>query len=301
MVTPREEIDADRGDDPRHSRGRGERSTVTAAEAVRALRAALTDGGVFDPAYEANEIFKEFAGKPPILSEPITPELFGEMKALAARRAAGEPLQYLFGKWEFYGLSFFVGEGVLIPRPETELLAELSIRACKNGGKMLDLCSGSGCIAIAAAMNSPAEVTAVERYEAAFMYLQKNIEYHRANVTAVLGDALDGGLFPEERFDLIVSNPPYLTAEEMGALQREVRHEPETALFGGEDGLSFYRAMLPLWRDRLNDGGTIAFEVGDGQAAAVAGLFAAAGLSAEILPDLQGIGRVVFGKMAKSG
>lgn len=274
---------------------------VTAAEAVRVLRGELTDGGVYDPAYEANEIFKELAGKPPIFSEPITAELFGEMRALAARRTAGEPLQYLFGKWEFYGLSFFVGEGVLIPRPETELLAELAVRVCKNGGKMLDLCSGSGCIAITAAMNTPADVTAVERYEAAFRYLEKNIGLHGARVTAVLGDALDGGLFPDERFDLIVSNPPYLTAEEMGALQREVRREPQTALFGGEDGLSFYRAMIPLWKERLTDGGTMAFEVGDGQAERVAALFSSAGLSAEILPDYQGIGRVVFGKIAKSG
>lgn len=292
MVTPREEIDADRSD----PRGRGERQPVTPREAFGAILAVLQKADLYDPVYEANEIFKETAGKPPLLCESVSGEEFSEMERLAARRAAGEPLQYLFGAWEFYGLRFFVGEGVLIPRPETELLAELSIGLMERGGKMLDLCSGTGCIAIAAAKNTPAEVTAVERYEAAFSYLQKNIGYHHANVTAILGDALDPAVLPGSDFDLIVSNPPYLTKAEMAELQREVRHEPETALYGGEDGLDFYRRLIPLWKGRLRKGGTLAVEVGDGQAAAVGAIFSAAGLSSEIRNDLQGIGRVVFGK-----
>lgn len=304
MVTPREEIAADRSDDARDRRQtalpQGERSTVTPREAVSALCGRLKAGGVSDPVYEANEIFKELAGKSPLLADPIPEPLFAEMNALAERRAAGEPLQYLFGAWEFYGLRLFVGEGVLIPRPETELLAELAIRLLKNGGKMLDLCSGSGCIALAAAAHTPAAVTAVERYEAAFSYLRKNVAYHRANVTAILGDALDPALLSGAAFDVIVSNPPYLTKREMAELQREVRREPETALYGGEDGLDFYRRLIPLWKGRLNGGGTLAVEVGDGQADAVAELFAAAGLSAEILPDFQGIGRVVSGKAKKA-
>ncbi|MCM1334813.1 MAG: peptide chain release factor N(5)-glutamine methyltransferase [Bacteroides sp.] len=288
------EIDADHRD---------ERPTITPREAVRLLREKLAGGGVFDPAYEANEIFEELSGRSPLLAHPIGEELFREMTALAARRAAGEPLQYLFGKWEFYGLTFFVGEGVLIPRPETELLAEIAIRALKarKGGTMLDLCSGTGCIAVAAALNSSAEVYAVERYEAAFAYLKKNVEAHRANVVPILADALDPAVLPQKNFDVIVSNPPYLTAEEMRALPCEVRREPTTALFGGADGLDFYRALVPLWGARLADGGIFAVEVGDGQAAAVAEIFTAAGLTAEILPDLQGIGRVVLGKSKKSG
>lgn len=274
---------------------------VTAREALGAILAVLQKADLYDPVYEANEIFKETVGKPPLLCDSVSGEEFSEMKRLAARRAEGEPLQYLFGAWEFYGLRFFVGKGVLIPRPETELLAELSIGLLKRGGKMLDLCSGTGCIAIAAAKNTPAEITAVERYEAAFSYLQKNIGCHRAKVTAILGDALDPAVLPDSDFDLIVSNPPYLTKAEMAVLQREVRHEPETALYGGEDGLDFYRRLIPLWKDRLKKGGTLAVEVGDGQAAAVGEIFSESGLSAEIRNDYQGIGRVVFGKSEKSG
>lgn len=274
---------------------------VTPREALGAILTVLQKADLYDPAYEANEIFKETVGKSPLLCESVSGEAFSEMERLAARRAAGEPLQYLFGAWEFYGLRFFVGEGVLIPRPETELLAELSIGLLKNGGKMLDLCSGTGCIAVAAAKNTPAEIYAVERYEAAFSYLKKNIEYHHADVTAVLGDALDPAILPESGFDVIVSNPPYLTKAEMADLQREVRHEPFTALYGGEDGLDFYRRLIPLWKGRLRKDGTLAVEVGDGQAAAVGEIFSSAGLSAEILKDYQGIGRVVFGKVIKSG
>lgn len=272
---------------------------VTAREAFHAILETLRKANVYDSAYEAGEIFKETVGKPPLLCEAVSGEALSEMERLAARRAGGEPLQYLFGAWEFYGLRFFVGEGVLIPRPETELLAELSIGLMKRGGKMLDLCSGTGCIAVAAAKNIPvpSEIYAVERYEAAFSYLQKNIAYHRAGVTPILGDALDPAVLPESDFDVIVSNPPYLTKAEMAALQREVRYEPETALYGGEDGLDFYRRLIPLWKGRLKKGGTLAVEVGDGQAAAVGAIFSASGLSPELLNDYQGIGRVVYGKM----
>lgn len=300
MVTPKEETDAIaaiRGDDARNPGGRGKRPMVTAREAVGALLETLTGAGIYDPAYEANEIFREITGKPPLLCPSASGEAFSEMMRIAARRAAGEPLQYLFGAWEFYGLRFLVGEGVLIPRPETELLAELSIRLLKNGGKMLDLCSGTGCIAVVAAKNTPAEIYAVERYGEAFSYLQKNIALHRTDVTAILGDALDPAVLSASDFDVIVSNPPYLTKAEMTELQREVRHEPPAALYGGEDGLDFYRGLIPLWKNRLKKGGTLAVEVGDGQAAAVAEIFSAAGLSADVLNDYQGIGRVVYGKI----
>ncbi len=274
---------------------------VSAREALAALRELLEAGGVPDAGYEAGEIFREVFGAHPLAAGEVSKEQLGKMKSLAESRAAGEPLQYLFGKWEFYGLPFFVGRGVLIPRPETELLVEFAVNRCQNGGKLLDLCSGTGCIAVAAAKHTSAEVYAAELYEEAFSYLERNIRLNEADVTAVRGDALDGELFGEIVFDLIVSNPPYLTAEEMRGLQREVRREPETALFGGEDGLDFYRRLIPLWKGRLKPGGCMAFEVGDGQAAAVKALFAAEGLSAGAIPDYQRIERVVFGKKPEIG
>lgn len=269
---------------------------VSARQAVFELCTMLKLGGVEDTAFEAKEIFREVTGRLPIITDEITQEQLGDMLMLAKKRAEGVPLQYLFGKWEFYGLPFFVGEGVLIPRPETELLAELAINELKNGGKMLDLCSGTGCIAISAAKNTSAEVWAVELHEKAFSFLEKNIKLNNANVKAVKGDALDGEVVSEANFDIITANPPYLTKTEMDELQREVRHEPETALFGGEDGLDFYRALAPIWSKRLSKGGILAFEVGDKQAEAVEKILLETGLETKIASDLQGIGRVVFGK-----
>lgn len=269
---------------------------VSARQAVFELCTMLKLGGVEDTAFEAKEIFREVTGKIPLLSDEITQEQFGEMLLLGKRRAEGFPLQYLFGKWEFFGLPFFVGEGVLIPRPETELLVQLAVDELKNGGNMLDLCSGTGCVAISAAKNTSAKVYAVELYDEAYSYLERNIIENKVNVTAVKGDALDAALLEELTFSVITANPPYLTRREMDELQREVRHEPETALFGGDDGLDFYRRLIPLWSGRLVSRGVLAFEVGDGQAEDVKALLEDEALRAEIIPDLQGIGRVVFGR-----
>lgn len=268
---------------------------VSARQAVFELCTMLKLGGVEDTAFEAKEIFRETTGKLPIITDEITQEQLGDMLMLAKKRAEGVPLQYLFGKWEFYGLPFYVGEGVLIPRPETELLAESAIEKLKNGGRMLDLCSGTGCIAISAAKNTTAEVWAVELHEKAFSYLEKNIALNEADVKAVNGDALDGAVIPDLTFDVITANPPYLTKTEMDELQREVRYEPETALFGGEDGLNFYRTLVPIWCKRLIANGILAFEVGDKQAGAVQEIMKNEGLETEIVKDLQGIERVVIG------
>lgn len=271
---------------------------VSARQAVFELCTMLKLGGVEDTAFEAKEIFRETTGKLPIITDEITQEQLGEMLTMAKKRTDGVPLQYLFGKWEFYGLPFYVGEGVLIPRPETEILVEKAIEKLKNGGRMLDLCSGTGCIAISAAKNTTAEVWAVELHEKAFSYLEKNIALNNVKISAVNGDALNGAVIPDLMFDIITANPPYLTKTEMNELQREVRYEPETALFGGEDGLDFYRELIPIWSKRLNANGILAFEVGDNQAEAVQKLMTQAGLKTEIVQDLQGIGRVVIGMQA---
>ncbi len=213
------------------------------------------------------------------------------------RRKEGEPLQYIFGKWWFYKSEFLVGKGVLIPRQDTELLVEeaLNLIKDKKAPKVCDLCSGSGCIAISIAKDRPdAYVLAVEKYSEAYAWLLKNIEKNGAkNVTPQLADALVSN---GEQFDLIVSNPPYIPTVEKETLSKEVLNEPHTALFGGEDGLYFYREISRVWKNSLNKGGYLAFEVGIKEADLVAQILTDNGYkNIGIKNDLLGVQRVVFG------
>ena len=218
--------------------------------------------------------------------------------ALVERRRGGEPLQYILGEWEFYSLPFTVGPGVLIPRADTETLVDAAL-VCLAGHAapvVADLCSGSGCVAEAIAHCRPdAAVHAFELSEEALPYLHGNlVRNHIDNVTVSHRDVLaapPAGLRP----DLIVSNPPYIPAAELPNLQLEVRHEPEMALDGGEDGLLFYRAITARWLPLLSPGGAAAVEVGIGQADDVHALFTTAGLDCTVREDMNGLPRVVAG------
>lgn len=198
------------------------------------------------------------------------------------RRAAGYPLQYILGKWEFYGLPFKVGEGVLIPRPDTETLVDTALdRLAKfpDDDKLgiIDLCSGSGCIAVALAktLGDKAHLYGVELSGEAFPYLVDNIRDNGCNVRLLKGDVMNGAIMENFRsgeeddeyikIDCIVSNPPYLTDKEMDNLQKEVTFEPENALYGGSDGLKFYRVIACLWREILRKDGLMIFEIGSEQ------------------------------------
>lgn len=218
-------------------------------------------------------------------------------RCLLERYIDGEPLQYLIGQWEFYGLPFEVGPGVLIPRPDTETLVEFALSFLKDATNpaVADLCSGSGCVAISIAHLRPdADVFALELSGDAFAYLEKNLEHNHVSVTCIQCDVLSPPKLPP--LDLIVSNPPYISAQDMAALQKQVRYEPALALAGGTDGCDFYRALPQLYAPFLKPGGAIAFEVGYDQAATVAGLLAQAGYhSVHVHNDLSGIGRVVSG------
>lgn len=219
---------------------------------------------------------------------------------LLRRRAAGEPVQYILGEWDFMGLEFAVGPGVLIPRPETELLAETAIEALRKRQKprVLELCGGSGCIAIAVAKALPqAEITVLELSGEAMGYLQKNIARHGVkNVTAVQGDALCPPPSITGRYDAILSNPPYIASGELPALQKEVQQEPAMALDGGADGLDFYRGFNGIYPKMLTDGGLLLYEIGEEQGEAVAALLRAAGLErVAILRDMYGLPRDVLG------
>ena len=221
------------------------------------------------------------------------------LKSVVSGRAKRIPLQYLLGEWSFFGYDFFVGKGVLCPRPDTEALVETALQLIGNApAKIADLCAGTGCVGISVAKEKPITlVTAVEKYDAAYDYLIKNIEKNGAeNVIAVKGDIET--YETNEKFDLILSNPPYISRDEMATIDEETKNEPETALFGGEDGLDFYKIILNKWLPRLNDGGSLAVEVGAGMAEKVKGLFIAAGLkNVKTREDINEIERVVYGTL----
>lgn len=228
----------------------------------------------------------------------------GEFLELVRRYGAGEPLQYLLGKWEFYGLPFFVGPGVLIPRPDTETLAEAALALLKGRDAPLvaDLCAGTGCISVTIGAHRPdAKIWAVELSSDAYGYLTRNITLNKSSVTPLFGSALDkaflSSALPEGGLDLMVSNPPYISAGDMAVLDPLVTYEPATALYGGADGLDFYRALPPLAFSFLKPGGFLALEVGYDQGEAVEALLKAEGfLDIQRMRDLAGMERVVSGR-----
>ena len=230
-------------------------------------------------------------------SEEVDSVCAEKFLSLVERRSNGEPLQYILGKWEFMGLPFYVGEGVLIPRPETEMLVEYALDFLKDKKNpvVIDLCSGSGCIAISVAKHLPyAKVYAVEKSDLAFPYLKKNIWLNCVfNVSAVHGDIFDSTLLSDIKPDLILSNPPYIRSLEIASLQSEVRNEPSMALDGGEDGLIFYREIANGWLDRLGTGGAIAVECAEDQTEDIIRMFSEKTQYAEAFNDLSGLPRTV--------
>lgn len=217
------------------------------------------------------------------------------------KRSEGYPLQYIIGKWSFMGNDFIVGEGVLIPRDDTEVAVSECFNAVKNikKARMIDLCSGSGIIAVTLAKLMPdAEITALELEDRAFGFLEKNIALNKAfNVRAVKGDIFRSfSDFEDKSFDAIISNPPYIKTDEIAALQKEVGYEPVSALDGGEDGLDFYRCIAENWLSKLKNGGSITLETGEEQAEDVTRLLSEKGISGiRTVKDIQGLDRVIFG------
>ena len=226
---------------------------------------------------------------------PVPADTARICEELVDRRNSGIPLYYLLGECEFYGLPFLVGPGVLIPRADTETLVDCALSKIKDlsNPRVLDLCSGSGCVAVSIAKHRPdAVVTAVELHEKAFSFLQRNIVLNQTkNVQAVRGNALT---FTGD-YDLVTCNPPYIALEEKQTLQREVRKEPETALFAGSDPYLFYRRICANFK--AVKGVTLCFEVGVLMDSKTAIILKENGFTAiEITKDLCGIPRVVCGR-----
>ena len=256
---------------------------------LREIIAVLSAGGVEDAELEAKWI----------LEDADSPE---QARQIAQHRAKHEPLQYLLGKWEFYGLTMFVGAGVLIPRADTETLVDAVLFRVKDcsGQVIADLCTGSGCIALAlAAHMHDTRFAGIDFSAKALEYAEKNLAYHQlSNVRFDCADVLDETAAAQyQNLAAIVCNPPYLTAEDMRNLQAEVCYEPETALYGESDGLHFYREITRIWKHTLCTGGLLAYEVGIGQADDVAAILSQNGFAeVEKIRDLNGVERVIVAK-----
>ena len=274
---------------------------LTIFNAYMGAKKELKNAGIETFGVEAREIIKHVTGydNATIMAkynDVLTPLQQTMYNDVLRRRKERYPLQYLLGEWSFYGLPFYVGKGVLVPRADTETLVDFALENLKEkpNAQVLDLCSGSGCIAVAVAKNSSAKVTAVEKYDVPFTYLERNIKRNDADVTAIKDDVFS--FKPEVKFDLILSNPPYISADEMELIDEETSHEPDEALYGGEDGLMFYRYIASEYKKHIKAGGALAFEIGFSQSSAVTDILIAAGYkNVNTRSDLNGHQRVVFG------
>lgn len=227
----------------------------------------------------------------------LTDEQIQTINNAIIRRKNREPMQYIIGNWDFYDMTYYVGEGVLIPRPETEMLVDFALEKLKKNKSPIiyDLCAGTGCIGLTIAKHiSDARVYLFEKEDKAFEYLLKNKEKYRLdNANLIKADIFgyDVSLLPE--CDILISNPPYIETDEISALQNEVHFEPYTALDGGEDGLIFYRAICQKWLSKVKTNGYAAFECGENQSAAICDIFKGKYKSSNVIFDFNNIDRIV--------
>ncbi len=276
---------------------------ATIFESYNNCKKELEKAGIEDYVFESKQIIKHITGysNAQILqkyTEQLTEFQENNLTVIIKQRLIRYPLQYILGRWNFFGREFFVGPGVLIPRSDTETVMDVCLEFIKEKEKadVLDLCAGSGCIGITIKGECPrSQVTLVEKFDEAISYAQKNAKHNNIDVKIVKGDVLEG-CECENKYDLIVSNPPYITAEDMKALQPEVQFEPKTALEGGEDGLLFYRAITEKYKNSLKENGVLVFEVGINQSESVKEILRENGFKdISSRKDLNDIERVVFG------
>lgn len=247
--------------------------------AFQKLCAKLTAAGVPDARFDAAELYRLATGRDPRLDDGPSAAEAARLSALAERRAAREPLQYILGEWDFMDFTLKVGPGVLCPRADSEIVCESALALLQGRERpvVYDLCAGTGCLGLGIARHSPgALVTCVEKSPEAWHYLTANTA--QTGVRTVQADVFTYyKTLPAEGADMIISNPPYLTGAEMRALMPETAQEPAMALDGGADGLDFYRLLTEKYRDAVRPGGWLVLEIGYAQGPAVLALGAACG------------------------
>ena len=276
---------------------------MTAEQVLRTAAEKLRTAQIENASFDASCLVENITGlsrtKIMLCDDDIADEQAELVERAVLRRISGEPLQYILGEWDFFGRTFEVGEGVLVPRPETELLVELALEKLRNVRYpvVFDLCAGSGCVGLTIAAERPdAHVWLFEKYDEAFHYLKRNIE--KLGLTNVQAVQYDITLGCDDKIsetpDLIVSNPPYLRTDELDGLSTEVMHEPVTALDGGADGIDFYRIIASRWLPNVNKHGGIIFECDPSQTLEIADMLMPYAMRVKIVTDIFGLQRAVY-------
>ncbi len=277
---------------------------MTIFEAYNSTKQKLEKAGIEDYIFEAKQIIKHITGlnATQIMSaynRPLTEFQQNNLIAVIHQREVHYPLQYIFGEWDFYGRSFYVGVGVLVPRADTETLIDVckDFLKTRENPQILDLCAGSGCIGITLAKEfENSEVLMVEKYDEALRYAERNTERNNVqNATVVKGDIFEKS-GADKTYDLIVSNPPYIPQSEMDIVSPETKFEPQTALLANDGGMEFYKAITENYKNSLKAGGMLCFEVGINSHKKVSEILENAGFTdIKVKKDLGGIERAVFG------
>jgi len=268
------------------------------------IKGLLSEAGIEDAAYEAELLILHFYPELDRASLMLkrgesfdSPELFEAVK----RRCERYPLQYIIGSWYFCNEKYRVSPDCLIPRQETELLVLLAAKLLPKGGEFVDLCTGSGCIAVSTlAMREDLRAVAVDLFDGTIAIAEENAKENGVSLRVefkkcdVLSDSAAERICGGKKYDAILSNPPYIKRADLELLAPELAHEPVAALDGGEDGLIFYRAIIDRFSESLKEGGFMLFEAGADTAQGVAELAESAGFSAEVIKDLSGLDRMIL-------
>lgn len=251
--------------------------------------------------FESNQIISQVCSIPStklnFYDKIISPGEYAKITQMCDKRCTGYPLQYIIGEWDFYGNSYIVNSGVLIPRPDTEVLCETILNISKGKKNLLvaDLCTGTGCIAITLEKNLlKPDVHAFEQYDDAYEVLLQNIYKHKSSIYPHQLDILLEPI-PIKDIDIVVSNPPYLSKNDILRIRDEISFEPLEALYGGDDGLEFYRVITQKFTPLMNQGGLIAFEIGINQEIDVCNILKDNGYSEiSFAVDMNKIIRVIY-------
>lgn len=277
--------------------------TATIGAALHAAQARLAAAGVPDAALDAEYLLAEVLHCPRLSlrlekAQPLTVEQAAAFEALLLRREQREPLQYILGTQPFMGFLLRTDSRALIPRNDTETLCEQALLRLRPGQQALDLCTGTGALAIAMKKLCPgAQLTATDISLSALALAQENATSLGAEIRFLQGDLF--APVADEKFHIIVSNPPYIPEGLRGQLQAEVNQEPDLALFAGADGLNFYRQIAEQAPAHLQPGGWLLLEIGDTQYPAVSALLSPSFTGISLVQDMNGLPRVVVAQLTK--